>query len=86
MNDMNNQHLPDATPETLMALGGPNLVYIRTISVADIGDMPGLEDVAEDTPLYAVHAADGRCVAVMADREAAFIAARHNEMNPVSVH
>jgi hypothetical protein len=54
----------------------------------------GLSDVAYVRPFktddgetaYAIHAADGRAVAVMADREVAFAAIRQNELEPVSVH
>lgn len=54
----------------------------------------GLSDVAyvklvktEDGELaFAIHAADGRPVAVMADRDVAFAAIRQNDLEPVSVH
>jgi hypothetical protein len=35
---------------------------------------------------YAVHAADGTEIAVMADRDIAFAAIRQNDLRPVSVH
>lgn len=54
----------------------------------------GLTDVAYVRPFknedgevaYAIHAADGRAVAIMADRDVAFAAIRQNELEPVSVH
>ncbi|MGE5147017.1 MAG: DUF1150 family protein [Candidatus Eiseniibacteriota bacterium] len=54
----------------------------------------GLSDIAYVRPFkdedgkmaYAIHAADGRAVAVMADREVAFATIRQNELEPVSVH
>jgi len=85
MDEMNNQ-LPGDIPDSLMSMGGPDLVYIRSVSAADVSNMPGLEDIAEDARLYAVMAADGRYMAVMDDRETAFTMARQNELNPVSVH
>ena len=54
----------------------------------------GLSDVAyvrqikteEGETAYAIHAADGRPVAVMEDRDVAFAAIRQNDLEPVSVH
>ena len=54
----------------------------------------GLSDVAyvrqikteEGEVAFAIHAADGRAVAVMADRDVAFAAIRQNDLEPVSVH
>lgn len=53
----------------------------------------GLQEVAYVKPVltvdgkaYAVYAADGTEMAVMADREIAFAAIRQNDLRPVSVH
>ena len=53
----------------------------------------GLQEVAYVKPVfveggtaYAVHAADGTEIAVMADRDIAFAAIRQNDLRPVSVH
>jgi hypothetical protein len=35
---------------------------------------------------YAIHAADGTQMAVIADRDIAFAVVRQNELEPVSVH
>jgi hypothetical protein len=72
--------------EMLAALGGPNLVYIREVEAKELaGNVP--DEVLEGgSKLYAVHSADGTRVAVLSDREAAFAAARQNDMVPVSVH
>ena len=75
------------------ALGGPKLVYVREVAVKDLEDElqdakdSGVElAVDDDARLFAVHAADGSRIAVLDNREAAFVAARKHEMEPVSVH
>jgi len=54
----------------------------------------GLEQVAYVKPItlengetaFAIHAADGQEVAVLAERAVAFAAVRQNDLEPVSVH
>ena len=54
----------------------------------------GIEQVAYVKPItlengetaFAIHAADGQEMAVMADREVAFATVRQNDLEPVSVH
>ena len=53
----------------------------------------GVNDVASIKPVvmggqavFAVHAADGQQIAVMANRELAEAAIRRNEMEPLSIH
>lgn len=53
----------------------------------------GIEDVAYVKPVdvdgrtaYAVHAADGTPMAMLADRDIAFSTVRQNALEPVSVH
>ena len=65
---------------------------IRRLSARELG-LLGVNDVAyikriieDGAEGFAVHAADGTRIAVMADRELAFIVVRQNEMEPVSVH
>jgi hypothetical protein len=68
------------------------LADLREISTQDLAAL-GLQDVAYVKPVtvdgktaYAVHAADGTPIAVLADREVAFIAVRQHDLEPVSVH
>jgi hypothetical protein len=78
------------------ALGAPNLVYVRETTLADLlGSTPldevqGIEiegvEVPVDQPVFAVHGADGARLAVVADRDTAFAAARAHELTPVAVH
>ena len=77
---------PRITAEALAELGGPNLVYIREVGHGELeGDVPD-EFLTQSEHFYAVHTGDGTRVAVLNDRDAAFVAARQNDMDPVSVH
>jgi hypothetical protein len=79
------------TPEAFAALGGPNLVYVRPVSGAEVladtpvGQVQGF-DIQPDQTLYAVHRADGARLAVMGDKNAAVAVALAHELAPVSVH
>ena len=77
------------TKEALAALGAPELVYIREVSAAEVlaeTELPEHVTLDPNAILYAVHAADGSRLAVLDNRQAAFAAARGNELRPVSVH
>ena len=85
---MDFQHL---TPEAFAALGGPNLVYVRPISGAEIMADTPLEqirgfDLKPDQMLYALCRADGARLAVLGDKDTAVAAAIAHELAPVSVH
>lgn len=73
------------------ALGGPDLVYVREISAAEllattpVEAVEGIEITADQT-LFAVHGADGARLAVVTDRDTAYAAALAHELTPVSVH
>jgi hypothetical protein len=65
---------------------------MRQMTTNDLA-MLGMQDVAyvkpvvvEGNPGYAVHAADGTQMALIASRDLAFAVVRQNEMEPVSVH
>ena len=78
------------TPEQLALIGGPNTVYIKEmgadeIASVEIKDEDGVK-LPKGVKLYAVHLMDGTRLAVVDNRDAAFAAARQNEMEPVSVH
>ena len=82
---------PVLTREDFAALGGPNLVYVREVSGAEliasstVETIEGFELEPEDT-LYALHGADGARLAVVTDRDTAYAAALANELVPVAVH
>ena len=72
------------------SFGGKKLVYVRAVRAEDVMEQL-LEDheqmdIPAETILYALHSADGSCIALMGNKELAFAAARQNEMMPVSVH
>ncbi len=65
---------------------------LKGMSARDFA-MLGLEDVAyvksvviDGGTAYAIHAADGTQIAIMANRDVAFAAVRQNDLGPVSVH
>ena len=80
--------------QALAALGAPTMVYVREVDSDTVREE--LAEYAKDMnvefqiepgqKLYALYAADGTRVAIMDSREAALVAARENEMTPVSVH
>lgn len=60
------------------------LDQLATLGVSDIAYVKSIE--AEGRIVYAIHAADGRPVAVSEDRDVAFATVRQNNLEPVSVH
>ena len=84
------------TPEQLSnedfaALGGPSLVYVRSVKAKDVLASTPVDAVRgfaldPEQTLYAVHRADGERLAVMPDRAPAVATALANELAPVSVH
>lgn len=67
------QTLSVITPEALAALGGGQIVYIKSV-------------VIEGRPAVAIHSADGSPLALADNRNQAFAAAIQHEMQPLSVH
>lgn len=61
------------------------IVYVRSVAVADLPQEVREQAAGADT-LYAVHNAEGGRLALVADRNMAFILARQNDLAPVSVH
>lgn len=60
------------------------IVYIRTVNPEELpADARGQ---IGDAPVYAIHDAGGNRLALVADRDLAFVVARQHEMTPVSVH
>ena len=79
------------TPEAFAALGGPELVYVRPVTGAEviastpIDRMRGF-DIDPDEVLYALHGADGARLAVMTDKATAVATAHAHELAVVSLH
>jgi len=77
--------------EAFAALGGPALVYVRAIKAQEILGEASDEamqtfHLEPDQTLYALHRADGARLAVLADRDSAYAAARAHELVPVAVN
>lgn len=62
----------------------PN-VYVREVAVQDLPKELQAELAGVDH-LYAVHDSDGERLALVKDRKLAFVLARQNDLEPVSVH
>ncbi|MDS9466175.1 DUF1150 domain-containing protein [Paracoccus sp. MBLB3053] len=62
-----------------------NIVYIRRVEMDTLPDEVR-EQVPDAEALYAVHGIDGERLALVKDRQMAFMLARQNELTPVSVH
>ncbi len=71
---------PQSFPKTDRAIA-----YVRPVMVSDLPD-----DVREQLPdvtrMYAIHHEEGEQLALVSDRALAFVMARQNDMDPVSVH
>ncbi|MFD1159173.1 DUF1150 family protein [Roseovarius aestuarii] len=61
------------------------IVYVRAVNVADLPEELREQAMGHDT-LYAVHSAEGERLALVRDRALAFVLARQNDMEPVTVH
>ena len=62
-----------------------NTVYIRRVAMDSLPHEVRAQAPELDA-LYAVHGVDGERLALVADRKLAFVLARQNELEPVSVH
>jgi hypothetical protein len=60
-------------------------VYVRPVDADDLPDEMRAQ-VGELKTLYAVHNAEGERLAVVKDRNLAFMLARQNDLAPVTVH
>ena len=61
------------------------IVYVREVAVDDLPEE--VRDQADGAEvLYAVHAADGERLALVKERNLAFVLARQNDFAPVAVH
>ena len=61
------------------------IVYIKSVDVDDLpDDIRG--QVPNETMLYALHNASGQRLALVKERDMAFVLARQNNLSPVTVH
>lgn len=61
------------------------IVYVKAVDVADLPEEVRAE-LGDHEHLYAVHDAEGQQLALVADRRMAFVLARQNDLDPVTVH
>jgi len=67
------ERLEQISNQDFLALGVNDVAYIKSVNMGG-------------QAVFAVHAADGQQIAVMANRELAEAAIRRNEMEPLSIH
>jgi len=73
------------TPFDFKNLEMDRLVYVRPVDVADLPTEMQNEAHGRDH-VYALYSANGEQLALVRDREMAFILARQNDYAPVNVH
>ena len=73
------------TKQKKMAPQKGRTVYVRSVNVDELPDEV-LAQTDGITELYAVYSADGERLALVKERELAFVLARQNDMTPVTVH
>jgi hypothetical protein len=62
-------------------------ISAHELAMLGVQDLAYIKQVIVDGVIgYAVHAADGTHIAVLADRDVAFATVRQHDMEPVSVH
>lgn len=89
---MTNEHRGpphELSPDEVARLIGANTVYVREVAAEELkgaGVIPIDAAIPAKQKFFALHAADGRRVAVLDNRDLAFVAAREHELEPVSVH
>ncbi|MEX0281857.1 MAG: DUF1150 family protein [Arenibacterium sp.] len=64
---------------------GNRIVYVKPVLVSDLPEEVQAE-AGELEQLYAVHRADGEQLALVANKQLAFVLAREHDYAPVSVH
>lgn len=62
-----------------------NIVYVRPVAVDELPE-DVQEQAGDSKTIFAVHNEDGQRLALVKDRELAFVLARQNDMAPVNVH
>ena len=62
-----------------------NIVYVRSVNATELP-----EDIRAQIPdaeiLYALHSSEGERLALVRERDMAFVLARQNDLAPVAVH
>ena len=74
------------TPAEFMALGGNAVVYVRQIAGADLAEMMGQPDLAEDAEFHLVVSADGSPLLIADSAESAADWLSDKNLGIVTVH
>ncbi|WP_113911914.1 DUF1150 family protein [Roseovarius dicentrarchi] len=64
---------------------GHRIAYVRPVAVADLPE-DVQSQVGELKTLYAVHSEAGERLALVSNRQMAFVLARQHDLDPVTVH
>ncbi len=62
-----------------------NLVYVKSVEVADLPDIVQ-EQAGGAERIFAIHNADGEQIALVANRDLAYLIARQHDMRPLTLH
>lgn len=73
------------TPFEGLPQGADRIVYVREVAVTELPDEVR-DQIGDAEVIWSVHGADGRQLALVADRKLAFHLAREHDFTPVSVH
>lgn len=73
------------TPFNGLPAGADRIVYVREVAVVDLPDEVRAQ-IGDADVIWSVHGADGRQLALVADRNLAFHLAREHDFTPLSVH
>ncbi|MBN8631436.1 MAG: DUF1150 family protein [Rhodobacterales bacterium] len=73
------------TPFEGLPQGADRIVYVREIAVNELPDEVR-DQIGDAEVIWSVHGADGRQLALVADKKLAFHLAREHDFMPVSVH
>ncbi len=75
------------TQADLAHLGEGHVAYLREMGSEELnGKFPGLPEIAPDTKLWALFAANGQPILLSDARERAIAGAFENDLTPVSIH
>ena len=83
----NDERQTTFTQADLAHLGEGSVAYLREIGSEELkGKFPGLPDIAPNTRLWALFAANGQPILLSDARERAIAGAFENDLVPVSIH
>ncbi|MET0598258.1 MAG: DUF1150 family protein [Mesorhizobium sp.] len=75
------------TPAQLAHLGEGTVAYLREMTSDELkGKFPGLPEIAPETRLWALFAANGQPILLSDERDRALAGAFENDLTPVAVH